>query len=85
MAFNENHAYTPPPSANKIQVGGTHYKDRTIQPWEAMESWLSHEEFIGYLRGNVVKYLARCNEKGGVDDLKKAQHYLGKLIELLTK
>lgn len=72
-------------ASNDIQVGGTHYLSKTVQPWEAMESWLSHEEFIGYLRGNVVKYLARCNEKGGVDDLKKAQHYLGKLIEILTK
>jgi hypothetical protein len=71
--------------SDDIQVGGQHYLSKTVQPWAAMESWLSHEEFIGYLRGNVVKYLARCNEKGGLDDLKKAQHYLSKLIELLQK
>lgn len=57
-----------------------HY-DKDIQPWDALRAWLSPEEFRGFLRGNVVKYLARCRDKGGVDDLKKAAHYLEKLIE----
>ena len=40
---------------------------------------MSKEEFNGFLRGNVIKYIAR--DKGGVEDLKKARHYLDKLIE----
>lgn len=68
---------------NKTQVGGTHYASKTVQPWEAMQSWMSHDEFTGFLRGNVIKYIARCNEKGGIEDLKKARHYLDKLIETL--
>jgi hypothetical protein len=44
---------------------------------------MSKEEFVGFLRGNAIKYLARCNEKGGVEDVKKAQHYIEKLIEVL--
>lgn len=67
---------------NKTQVGGTHYTSKTVQPWEAMQSWMSHEEFTGFLRGNVIKYIARCNDKGGIEDLRKAQHYLDKLIEV---
>lgn len=63
------------------QVGGTHYKDLAVQPWDAMQAWMSEDEFRGFLRGNVVKYIARCEDKGGVEDLKKAQHYLEKLIE----
>jgi Protein of unknwon function (DUF3310) len=70
-------------SANKIQIGGSHYRSKKIQPWDAMEVWMSKEEFVGYLRGNVIKYAARCNEKGGVEDLQKAQHYLTKLLEVL--
>jgi hypothetical protein len=71
-------------SANNRMVGGTHYTSRTVQPWTAMEAWMSKEEFVGFLRGNAIKYLARCNEKGGVEDVKKAQHYIEKLIEVLN-
>jgi len=43
---------------------------------------LSPDEYAGFLRGNVIKYLARYKEKGGVQDLEKAQQYLGWLIDL---
>ena len=70
-------------SANTTQVGGDHYKSKAVQPWEAMQSCMSSEEFCGYLRGNVIKYMMRCQDKGGVEDVLKAQHYLTKLIETL--
>jgi len=63
--------------ANAQQVGGTHYKDKAIQPWDYIAS-----NDMGYLEGNVVKYVSRWKEKGGVQDLKKAMHYLTKLIEV---
>lgn len=66
------------------QVGGTHYK-KDIQPWDAMEVWMSKEAFQGFLQGNAIKYLARWKEKGGVEDLQKAQHYIQKLIETEAK
>ena len=69
-------------AARNTQVGGKHYSSKAIQPWDAMQVWMTHEQFRGYLRGNVIKYLARCDDKGGVEDLKKARHYLDKLIEL---
>ena len=68
-------------TADAKQVGGSHYVDKKVQPWDAMEAWMTPQEFVGFLRGNVIKYLARCNDKGGVEDLKKARHYLDKLIE----
>ena len=68
--------------ANQTQVGGTHYTSKSVQPWEAMEAWMTPEQFAGFLRGNAIKYLARCDDKGGVEDLKKARHYLAKLIEV---
>ena len=69
--------------ANSLQVGGSHYKDKTIQPWDYIAA-----NDLGYLEGNIVKYVSRWTSKHGDDkakgleDLKKAQHYLTKLIEL---
>ena len=70
---------------NDKQVGGTHYQNKTIQPWDAMEAWMSKEAFQGFLQGNAIKYIARWRDKGGVEDLHKAQHYIQKLIESETK
>ena len=63
------------------QVGGDHYRSKAIQPWDAMESWMSPEQFKGFLRGNAIKYLARCDDKGGIEDIKKAAHYIAKMTE----
>ena len=68
---------------NDVQVGGNHYTSKSVQPWEAMESWMSEEAFKGYIWGNVIKYMARWEDKGGVEDLKKAHHYLDKLISIV--
>jgi len=65
-----------------MQIGGRHYLT-SIQPWDAMESWMSEEAFKGFIWGNVIKYIARFEEKGGQQDLEKARHYLDKLIEIV--
>ncbi len=65
------------PEANQIQHGGNHYKDKAIQPWDFIA-----KNNIGYLEGCAIKYLARWREKNGIEDLKKAMHYVQKLIEL---
>lgn len=67
--------------ANDIQVGGTHYKDMPMQPWELMEVVLTEEEFIGYLKGNLIKYSLR-NGKKDSDDAGKLWHYKQKLDEV---
>lgn len=72
-------------SADDRQEGGKHYTAKAVQPWAAMEAWMTKEQFCGFLRGNAIKYLARCDDKGGVEDLKKARHYLDKLIEFTEK
>jgi len=63
-------------SANDKQIGGIHYL-RAIQPWDFIAA-----NGIGFFEGNVIKYVTRWRDKAGVDDLKKARHYLDKLIEL---
>ena len=71
-----------PPGRKK---GPAHYTGLEIQPWEAMASWLTPEEFAGFLRGNAIKYLARAPHKGGVEDYRKAIHYLEKLAHVLSE
>lgn len=63
--------------ANEEQVGGRHYIEKPIQPWDYIIA-----NKLGYLEGNIVKYVSRYKEKGGVEDLIKASHYLEKLIEV---
>jgi hypothetical protein len=67
-------------SFKNYQAGGRHYIDKEVQPWDAMKAWMTPEQFEGYLRGNVIKYLARYPEKGGGLDLRKARHCLEKLL-----
>jgi len=66
-----------PASANAVQVGGGHYQTKAIQPWDYIVS-----NRLGYLEGNVVKYVSRWQDKGGRQDLEKARHYLDKLLEV---
>lgn len=64
------------------QVGGNHYKAMGIQPWECMKG-LGLDHFEGYLRFNIIKYISRYPDKGGLEDLRKALHYTEKLITFL--
>ena len=62
------------------QVGGSHYKDKAIQPIEYI-----HANNLGFCAGNVIKYVTRYKDKNGLQDLEKAKHYLEMLIELESK
>lgn len=63
-----------------------HYTQGGIECIEAIEASMSPEEFAGYLKGNVMKYLWRYRNKGrGTEDLSKAQWYLNKLTEKVEK
>ena len=79
--YNQN--ATP---ANTKQIGGDHYATQEIQPWDALEVWLTPDQMAGHFIASAVQYLARYNAaapgKGGMEDVKKAHHYLSKLIEL---
>ena len=62
----------------------SHYGQGSIECIEYIEDFLTKEEFIGYLRGNIAKYLHRWRYKNGLEDLKKAQWYQNKLIEVVS-
>jgi Protein of unknwon function (DUF3310) len=63
-------------SALARQEGGGHYKGMAIQPFEYI-----HKNGIAFAEGCVIKYVSRWRAKGGIEDLKKARHFLDLLIE----
>lgn len=65
------------------QVSGDHYKKLGIQPLEVMQAILTHEEYIGFLKGNIIKYSIRQGRKEGSDDVGKARHYKELLEEFM--
>lgn len=71
---------TAPQSALDTQVGGDHYKKMPLQPWEIID-----RNNLDFWQGNAIKYVMRYEEKGGVEDLRKAIHYIEYLIERYQK
>jgi UDP-3-O-acyl-N-acetylglucosamine deacetylase len=65
--------------ANDIQYGGDHYRKMAIQPWDFIDA-----NDIPFLEGSAIAYIARWRSKGGVEDLRKAIHFLEKRIEIET-
>lgn len=64
--------------ANEIQIGGTHYQTGGLEHWDIVNIFQ-----LDYFQGNITKYVFRHKKKNGIQDLKKAQHYLQKYIEIL--
>ena len=60
----------------KKQIGGNHYLKYKIAPVEFII-----KNNIGFVEGNIIKYILRFKEKGGVQDLEKAKHYIELLID----
>ena len=63
-------------SANDKQINGDHYRG-AIQTWDYIVA-----NDLGFLEGNIIKYVTRFRKKNGIQDLEKARHYLDKLIEV---
>jgi hypothetical protein len=64
-------------SANERQVGGSHYKTGGEEHWDRV-----HRLQLDYFQAQITKYVERCWQKNGVEDLQKAKHFLDKYIEL---
>ena len=76
-----NNLKDPPDNVNHPK----HYCQGGIECIKAIEVSMTPEEFQGYCKGNVMKYVWRFREKNGLEDLKKAQVYLGWMIESKEK
>ena len=71
--------------ASARQYGGTHYKEMGVQPWDVVDTW-PLEQRIGAYRHGALKYVMRMGTKDeNVQEIKKAVHYLQKLIEVLEE
>ena len=73
--------------ANQRQVGGNHYKKHGAngeQHWDRVARLYGEHAYV-YFVGCITKYVERFRDKGGIQDLEKARHYLDKLIELEKK
>lgn len=57
-----------------------HYEQGDIECIDYIKSILSDTEFKGFLKGNMIKYIYRCNAKNGLEDRKKADNYANYLI-----
>lgn len=68
------------PTTSQYQVGGDHYTNMPIQPWDAAKAWYGPVEYLGYHLITANAYLARHKSKGGLQDIKKARHHLDELI-----
>lgn len=64
-------------SALDKQEGGGHYKNLVIQPVEYIT-----KNNLGFIEGNIVKYISRHGSKNGAEDIKKVIHYCELLLEL---
>lgn len=73
---NKNSSWLVQVPEQKKQVGGDHYAKHSIQPWDIIDAY-----GLDFYEGNAVKYLLRYKDKNGVEDLKKAIHYIEKIIE----
>lgn len=72
-----------PPQANDMVNHPSHYTQGGVECIEALKASMSAEEFRGYLKGCNMKYMWRYRLKNGLEDLKKAQWYLNRLIREL--
>jgi hypothetical protein len=61
-----------------------HYTAGNIECIDAIQAALTPEQFIGYCRGNAIKYIWRAERKGGIQDLQKAIWYLNRAIHNLA-
>lgn len=67
-----------------MNTNSKHYEELKVQPWEIMEKNFTTEEFVAYLKGNIIKYTLR--DKGqALTDAEKIKHYAEKLIEVLEQ
>ena len=62
-----------------------HYNTGDIECIDAIKESMTPESFRGYLKGNIQKYIWRYEAKKGIEDLKKAEWYLNRLIKTLEK
>ncbi len=62
-----------------------HYTNGNIETIDYIQDTLTSDEFRGYIKGNVLKYVSRERYKGGLEDIRKAIWYLNRYVESVEK
>lgn len=62
----------------------SHYNQNDVETIDIIQQALTQEEFVGFLKGNIIKYLDRHEFKNGEQDLEKAQWYSNKLLDVMV-
>lgn len=71
--------------ARDIQIGGDHYKNMGVEPWDVVDTW-PIEQRIGFYRGGALKYVMRMGTKDeNEQEIRKGAHYMQKLAEVLAE
>ena len=65
---------------SKKQIGGSHYKSFSIEPWTFIQ-----ENNLNPFQANIIRYTCRYKNKGGIQDLEKIIHYCEMEIEFMNK
>jgi len=68
-------------NVKKDNINPNHYRFGKLELIEVMVDQLSKEEFKGFCKGVILKYICRADHKNGLEDYKKAQWYLNRLIK----
>lgn len=81
----ERTEFKPSQRANDHQVGGDHYKNMGVEPWDVVDTW-PRDQRIGYYRGGALKYIMRMGAKDeSPTEVAKGKHYMEKLLEVLNE
>jgi hypothetical protein len=83
VAITPFRPFKPSSKARDTQIGGDHYKNMGIEPWDVVDTW-PHEQRVGYYRGGALKYLMRMGSKDESPmEIAKGKHYMQKLLEVV--
>lgn len=57
-----------------------YYRSGGVETIDYLHAFLTEDEFNGFCKGNVIKYVSRASRKNGIEDIRKARSYIGYLI-----
>jgi len=76
-SYSHNYEHVDEPQADPVNHP-PHYNAGEIECIDAIRAALGRDGFIAFCRGNAIKYLWRCEHKGGVEDIHKAEWYVNR-------
>ena len=79
------HTFRNAPITDAVNSPSHYHAENGKQLWDVMPDMATKEEFLGYCKLNVVKYVGRYNKKNGIEDLNKVAAYCQRMIRFLEE